>query len=977
MPARLTAAQRAARGIRSPSTSYFWISDELLQESFNAFMSRTRAPACRRYSNTASTSLEIRRRSIKAPAAQNVSSGPRYKRYGSSVPGPLEARRRLSKRRLGCLATGHYGNPPVDPAILFGLFGGHGRKSQQQPQLDWLAPGHIEQKKVGKHQYPNLPAWLDIKHPQENVRNAESEESTGHSPTADLVTIEQYKARLAGLKTVADIRALNKQLEYAALDERQCSRAAFESLMRAYKLALHARKKDNHPEVTAAAQTLLTFVGDHKLECSHGYNLMKLLTVLRTKEVPWNDFIVLSRLAQEVLSFSRETLDRSLRTQISLDILQIGCRASRERSQEQLLLLCGTIWQSHSDIKIPHAVAAQVFLCVSKMEISSASMGLAIESLRVCKPSAPQMLLGAEERKDTPTKKNVSFHWVEALGSFARCASTWTQPSTGSIASSDEAGILYLLKHLPKETVALFAGIVTHTFVHDLLQSEHQSAPLHRLCAWIEALDKVHKLHWTTGLTGGRLDEMVKAMAGVVWPSDVPFVFDKLHSTSMCNLWKEHWLHRLEKRAEELPEETEALNQDYHAKENHKVKSVAESATTRFEFNYRRCSAQLEKMSSEWYNPQQIMLISLVHAAYLSDLDWQRLLLELLKILKLQNRHRDLDCLVRGWKRLTRVTLFTPSHRNIISSYISSRRAPDAYMEMRLLQQDECLYLSDHPHLISDCIDSDSVRALDVLRLLLRDDPRAILPHQQLDSACILTPERIDLIHDTALSIATSARFSCRESCSSVHFLWRLLRFHCAPIDDRFAEAIIVSNLLKPIAADEWVPTEQLDWAFGVIRDMHSEEAVEDLNEKLGPLRVKKPYQMLPYGLQGEDGASRWEEAGRKDVDWSLLPGLDQHAESFVGPKWMSVKARRFENIKLMREARHVYAEKSGTKDAAEHKTVVRRVDCDGMSPAQHAVQHYWKMEMPERPTAVDWWRIVRENAAKTTKNRVKEWSKA
>lgn len=622
-------------------------------------------------------------------------------------------------------------------------------------------------------------------------------------------------------------------------------------------------------------------------------------------------------------------------------------------------------------MKISHSIAEQIFFCLSRMKVTTSSTRLAVDIIRICKPSAPHMLLSEKERKDvsSSTSKGISFDWVEAIGRFVRSASTETELNTsGNLAASNGMGILSLLKDLPKETVALFAGMVTHTFVNDLVESNDTSASLQRLRAWVEALDKVHELHWTTGLTGGRLDEIVKAMATVVWPSDIPFVFEKLHGRSMCTLLREYWLPRLDK-VQPLPLENENFpytKTNATKSEQLDTDTVEGTATSRFDFHFEKCAAQLESISGEWYNPRQIMLVSLVHATYLSDLNWQHLLLELLKILKLQNRHRDFDCLVRGWKRLTRVTLFTQAHRKVISDYINSRRAPDAHMEMRLLQQDESLYLGDHPRLLSDCLNSDSVRALDIIRLLLRNDPQAILPLGQLNSACILTPDRISLIHDTALAIATSARFSCRESCSSVYLLWRLLRYHCAPLDDRLAQAIIVSNLLKPIAANEWIPVEQLDWAFGVIGDMHGEDAVKELHDKVWPLRDKKAYQMLPYGLQGKEGEALWERHGRKDVDWSLLSSVDSSHEDFVGPKWMSVKARRLEDLRLGRERRAEDGEGMGAKNRRGGQGVVRRVGGEGLTPSQYAAKHYWHATVPERPTAVDWWRIARENGSKS-----------
>ncbi|EAS35719.3 uncharacterized protein CIMG_01073 [Coccidioides immitis RS] len=75
--------RRACQQQDGPIANHVWISDALLTRSFTEF-TRTQ------------------------------------RRYGSNVPGPLEARRRLAKRRNADLAMAGYGGAGIDPAILFG-----------------------------------------------------------------------------------------------------------------------------------------------------------------------------------------------------------------------------------------------------------------------------------------------------------------------------------------------------------------------------------------------------------------------------------------------------------------------------------------------------------------------------------------------------------------------------------------------------------------------------------------------------------------------------------------------------------------------------------------------------------------------------------------------------------------------------------------------------------------------------------------
>lgn len=83
-----------------------WISDDILNDAFNRFY---------RVSHTT-------------------------RRYGSNVPGPLEARRRLAKRRMGAMTAG--GNIFHDIGGIF-LDG-----PPRQDELDWSSPDKdIEEKR--------------------------------------------------------------------------------------------------------------------------------------------------------------------------------------------------------------------------------------------------------------------------------------------------------------------------------------------------------------------------------------------------------------------------------------------------------------------------------------------------------------------------------------------------------------------------------------------------------------------------------------------------------------------------------------------------------------------------------------------------------------------------------------------------------------------------------------------------------------
>jgi hypothetical protein len=85
MPSRNRACREAVRAINHPTPSSIWITDDVLAHAFNRYLCASKAS----------------------------------KRFGSNVPGPLEAQRRLSKRRMMGLATVG-GSPTFDMGAMFG-----------------------------------------------------------------------------------------------------------------------------------------------------------------------------------------------------------------------------------------------------------------------------------------------------------------------------------------------------------------------------------------------------------------------------------------------------------------------------------------------------------------------------------------------------------------------------------------------------------------------------------------------------------------------------------------------------------------------------------------------------------------------------------------------------------------------------------------------------------------------------------------
>ncbi|KAF2728432.1 hypothetical protein EJ04DRAFT_516599 [Polyplosphaeria fusca] len=115
--------RRAVQNVDASALQHIWVSDELLASAFDRYTSRT----C-----------------------------PHQKRYGSHVPGPLEARRREVKRRMTAIAYPQ-GAAPMPPLFSFGAL--FGRRSNPQTSWRYEPPSPPQQQELSSL-HPEIPPSL-------------------------------------------------------------------------------------------------------------------------------------------------------------------------------------------------------------------------------------------------------------------------------------------------------------------------------------------------------------------------------------------------------------------------------------------------------------------------------------------------------------------------------------------------------------------------------------------------------------------------------------------------------------------------------------------------------------------------------------------------------------------------------------------------------------------------------------------------
>lgn len=159
---------------RLPANHAIWISDSLLAHVFESFFSPHTSRSPRRYATTCSAKV-----ASDAPHTRSSSSsdGPRTRcsssfklskpcqvRFGSNVPGPLEARRRgLRRRMMGLAPIDRAGSMPDGGALMGGILGWKGTVSKKPGnQFIWQAPGALDVSNIPAVESGTYDCWETI-----------------------------------------------------------------------------------------------------------------------------------------------------------------------------------------------------------------------------------------------------------------------------------------------------------------------------------------------------------------------------------------------------------------------------------------------------------------------------------------------------------------------------------------------------------------------------------------------------------------------------------------------------------------------------------------------------------------------------------------------------------------------------------------------------------------------------------------------
>ncbi|KIW02781.1 uncharacterized protein PV09_05843 [Verruconis gallopava] len=751
MPLKRRLCYEAQLSCRRTLENGVWVTDEVLSQAFYHFL---------RYSYGA-------------------------KRYGSNVPGPLEAQRRLAKRRMMALA-GAGAAPVVDPNILFG---------RNEPILDkviWQPPDKKE--KTLSNTTFNDTAWLD--------RLGLSSESdaifTSIPNKGDLV--EHSASFFQFAKSTADRATawvhLQEKLRYVGVEEMVQLAAV------AYELGI-----------------------EHVDFCKSAFR------VLVDDEIRWTevlDFLLNPRLnipeAQHLTSLVSELGTRKL-------------NVSDVEAGEQLIERCAKLGLL-SDHELPgltdainkisfvHGIAT-----VSSSNIADSWMRAIWRGLKACRtqdisPDIARLILDKSR-----TSRNSAFLFelyqhafplaeypnekLTLQESLVRWAIEAHSHKNSGLMTYDI--LTKLLEDLHPALVSVHEVVgATALLSHKLLSADFE-ATNHRwriLNRWLSCLEKSlpHNV-WTSALE-------TLASKGI-GPLDLAEFFTQISRHHLVgDAILRFWIPKLpippKRRA--LKRQSLVYGDASGGSESFQSREVAKWVAVLGDYQF--VFETLFQNSPHPHDSIVCLLVSLHRRRRLTP-PIQKLLLEFCEGVY------GVDALAQlcSQARLAGIRFSSQSNLHIVSRL--------AVMHPRLalkFYKDRATNISRVPELPPALIKA-GVHSTEIFKILDRFDHRHYVPlRNRILRRCAISQDRVDLVHRCADAFSRDETYSIRTRFRNVYLCYKYLKVREAPIHSLMSRALVRAGITNYLVAGVNVNETQVKWILSVVEKVEGDALAQELD---------------------------------------------------------------------------------------------------------------------------------------------------
>jgi hypothetical protein len=782
------------------------------------------------------------------------------KRYGSNVPGPLEAQKRLAKRRMMALA-GVGATPTVDPAVLFG------RGGPKMGKTKWLPPKRkVKEDKIGKSRrcvvaYGVLMAigfsdtsWLEqlglIPTP-----TALPEELFDPRTSENIIPIRHMRNKPSKLTTWLDLRerlrdANITQMENLALSAEKSGLDRVEFSQRAFRSILWDREL-NWEQVTG-------FLMNTSLNIPEARLLTYLVSQFSACKLTIAEFDAGKRLVEGCLKLglvSEEEIPELIETAFqAVNAISVSIAADSEVKLHDLPeFLIDAIWRGLKACRIKSIPLGTSQRILERLPRARSLVAFRLELYRYSYPIHVD---------DGGTRE------------IERCLAWWAIQAFDlrSSATMNHSVLTDIIEDLYPALISEGTIVKATSFLLERLMSDDAGVMEHWdtiLNGWLICLQKAFAYRvWSPAI------EVIAAKD--ISPLDLLDFFSRLTPRHlMGEALLRYWFPRLP-----IPPTFGALKQNslgYNDTEN----AISLASHTR-DWNgvlqdFRFLHQERHRNSPHSYDTFTYLLITL-HRRHRITMANQQMIMSLCE----QMYGPQALSQMCEHARASGVYFYPPLAEETIARL--GTQEPQVALS---LYKSRSIQVSRVPELLPTLIE-DGVHSLDIFKLLHQDDPHHYLPlEKRTTHTNSMTQERLHLIHECANAFSKQTKYSFRTVYRNVYLCYRFCSSRGAPIHGMMSRALVRAGITNYLAAGLNVSQTQVKWVLDVVDKVEGREVAQELDELVsswmkkvydqwnkhnkGLKRTRNPLPDVKF-RRGKDGLLKGVPPYMHEMDYANIP---------------------------------------------------------------------------------------------------------
>ncbi|MCJ1394295.1 hypothetical protein MMC18_007173 [Xylographa bjoerkii] len=770
----MSLCRRIARQTLRSSPSFIWISDEYLQTLIRSFT--------------------VPKKCI---------------RHGSSVPGPLEARRRSAKRRMMNLASSQ-GSCLDDGGLSMGM-----GEALSQKNLKWEPPAQLDQlNKVPPKKHVNpWPLWFaaDVivdDTVQHHLHNAEQHVKK----ISDALTLEAELTRSLSLE---EVRRAAQHHAFVLADYIQLSKLAFRSLLNA------------NPSIPS----LTEFLEDQTLNTPKAQNLRALMGWTRLQERPHDELEILGSWLEKQVAFghfSESELREALVGARRQNQLGKALRTSRMISWK----ICKKLWAGIQASTVHGVQNLPVETLKGFLEAASQSP-LLYEGREMGKHIL--LAVDASKLKELgPSTVNL----VDRLSKASAASSELTFEDRTNLRSF--VWFSAVLENLPEPEAANIATTITLALTEHTCNNRAGSHA--HLAAWFSALPTNFFQLARNNAECEKTWLLIESNLVSLDIKTLAFYLRMFEDSKIYTFILNHW----------IPVRLQHITTISRTGSQNRGRNTPVGGNNP---NWREIAARMDYSSyypgADDRTTAYLGIVRELRKRY--PLMLRSLIPELLELLRCLERSEAILLIVQYLAKCS-----GGIESVVVANEVTKHLTSNLRTAIQIFKADPRLRVEDCPGLVERMITEPVSDCPDVFALVERD--RGLLGsvgstvHSK--RPLYVNPKRVALLHSMALAYAEAPHLNPRQAYRKVRRCLDFFRDRLDLLGPDMSQALTQAGILRYLEAGMWVSTIRHNYILGYVKHLEGEEVANELDRVVWDWRGRNTHLDKGLDTRESDGGS-------------------------------------------------------------------------------------------------------------------------